>query len=197
MPNGRSQLLGGTCEGSRSPESAEVDGRVAGGPALEEALDRRVQADLVELVRGEQAMAPHCGIPGGHRLERSATQVAREDDVDDVLGGEAADGRDRVDDRDRALDGRLVVDPELLGELAVKRVDEALARVDAASGKEPVVAFPLLVPAEQDASPPAQERRDTDPGLAHDPEEPCPRSPRSLGGSSLTSRRASSGSATT
>ena len=49
-----------------------------------------------------------------HRLERAAGEVAGEDDVHDVLRRERAVRRDRVDDADRALDGHVLVDAELL-----------------------------------------------------------------------------------
>src|SRR5207342_2348068 len=96
-------------------------------------------------------------------LERALAEVSREDDVDDVLGRERADRSDRVHDRDRTLDGRVVVDSDLLGQLTVKRVDEALAGVDAPAGEQPVLAAALLVPAEQQAPLPEQDRRDADP----------------------------------
>ena len=72
--------------------------------------------------------------------------------------------RDRVDDRDRALDRQISSSmPTSSRELAVQRVDEALADVDAAAGQQPVLAAArLLVPAEQDAILPAEERRDPD-----------------------------------
>ena len=74
--------------------------------------------------------------------------------------------RDRVDERDGALDRDLVFDADLLAQLAVQRVDEAFARVDPASRQEPVLAAPrLLVAAEQDPVLPAQQRRDADAGL--------------------------------
>ena len=47
--------------------------------------------------------------------------------------------RDRVDDRDRALERRRR-DPDLLGDLAVERVRQRLARLDAAAGQQPDVA---------------------------------------------------------
>jgi hypothetical protein len=102
---------------------------------------------------------------GGDLLERTTGQVACEDDVDDVLRGEAAHRRDRVDDRNRPLHRDLVLDPDLLGQLAVERVDEALAGVDAPAREQPVVATVLLVPAEQEAPLPAQQRGDADAGL--------------------------------
>ena len=77
-----------------------------------------MQHDLVELPLREQPVPADGGIGRRDRLERPAPQVTREDDVDDVLRGEAAHGRDRVDDRDRALERDQVVDPDLLGELA-------------------------------------------------------------------------------
>ena len=52
---------------------------------------------------------------------------------------------------------------DLLLELAAQRLDEALAAVDAAAGQQPVLAAAgLLVPAEEDAALPAEERGDAD-----------------------------------
>ena len=85
------------------------------------------------------------------------------------------------------------VDPDLLGDLAVERVHQRLARVDAAAREQPDVPPALVVAAEQDAVAPAQERRDADPGLAPSrrlastPDEPRPPAPRSVSGSSSTS----------
>jgi hypothetical protein len=75
-------------------------------------------------------VAPDCGILRSDCLERAAAQVAGEDDVHDVLRDDAAGRRDRVDDCDRTFEWKLVVDADLLAELAVQRVDEALAGVD-------------------------------------------------------------------
>jgi hypothetical protein len=86
-----------------------------------------VQDDVVQLVDGEQPVTAHGRIPGGDRLERPAAEIAREDDVDDVLGREALHRRDRVDDRDGPLHGDVLADAYLFGELPTKRVDEALA----------------------------------------------------------------------
>ena len=89
-------------------------------------------------------------------------------------------GRDRVDDRDRALE-RWRHDPDLLGDLALERVHQRLARVNAAAREQPDVAPALVVPAEQDAVTPPEERRDADPRLRADhPDEPNPAAPRSL-----------------
>ena len=91
-----------------------------------------MQADLVQFLGPEQAVAANRGVARGHGLQRPAAQIPGEDDVDDVLRGEAPHRRDRVDDRDGPLHGRLV-DPDLFRELAMERVDEALARVDPAA----------------------------------------------------------------
>ena len=140
-------------------------------------------------------MAANGHVVRGDLLERLPGQVAGEDDVHDVLGGEAAHRRDRVDDRHRPLDRHLGADADLLGELAVEGVDEALAGVDAAARQQPVLLAVLLVPAEEDARLPAQDRRDADPRLGHQwRDEPKPRTPRSLSGSSSTSTGSSSGS---
>src|SRR3954447_712075 len=181
------------------PEGAEVDGGVSRCPALEEPVDRRMQDELGQLVRSEQAMTAHGGVVRGDGLERPAAEVAGEDDVDDVLGCEAAHGRDRVDDRDRPFDRHLVGDTDLLGELAVQRVDERLARVDSPTGQKPAVAAGLFMPAEEDPPLPAQHRGDADAWLrAHQSfDEPNPRTPRSLSGSDSTSTVATSGTGTT
>ena len=126
-----------------------------------------MQDDLVQLVGREEPVAADGRVVGSDPFERAAAQVAREDDVDDVLRREAADRCDRVDDRDRAFHRNLVLDPDFLGQLAVQRVDEALAGVHAAARQEPVLAVVLLVTAEQQAGLPAQQRRDPDPRLAH------------------------------
>src|SRR5437763_4125376 len=183
---------------SRSPQGAQVHRWVAGLPAAQEALDRRVEHDALELVDREQPMPLHGGVLRGHRLERAPAEVAGEDDVDDVLRGEAPDGRDRVDDRDGALDRQLLVDSDLLRELAVQGVDEALARVHAAAREEPVLLAGLLVAAEEHAVAPAQDRGHADPRLgSHRADEPNPRTPRSLAGSSSTSSSSSSATGTT
>ena len=87
--------------------------------------------------------------------------------------------------------GSFVVDPDLLRELAVQRVDEALARVDAAARQQPVLLSRLLVPAEQHPALPAQDRRDADARLgAHQaPDDPC-RARRARSRAARLSRRA-------
>src|SRR5581483_4774401 len=171
------------------PQRAEVRGGIARLPAAEEALDGRMQCDAVEVGGVEQPVPAYRGVLRGHGLERPSGEVGREDDVHDVLRAEPALGRDRVDDRDRPLDWQLVGDADLLEQLAMERGDEALARIDAAAGQEPILAAAgLLVAAQQDAVLPAQNRRDTDARLLHQAaEEPKPRTPRSLSGSSSTS----------
>src|SRR5712691_11470996 len=109
-----------------------------------------MEDDHVEVVDGEQPVAANGGVLRADRVERPSREVAGEDDVDDMPAGGRALGRDRVDDRNRALDGDVLVDSDLLGELALERVDQALARVYAAAGKQPVLLARLLVPAEQD-----------------------------------------------
>ena len=86
--------------------------------------------------------------------------------MDDVLRDECPLRRDRVDKRDWAFDRNLVLDADLFAQLAVQCVDEALARVDAATRQQPVLTPPdLLVAAEQDAVLPPQQSRDPDPRL--------------------------------
>src|SRR6185295_10100652 len=77
-----------------------------------------------------------------------------------------------------------------------ERLGQRLARLDAAAREEPVLAAVLLVAAEQDPVAPAQQRRDADARLVHR-DDPKPRTPRSLSGSSSTSCSSSSGTAST
>src|SRR5947208_3375657 len=129
-----------------------------------------MQDDVVEVVETEQSVPADGRVLRVDRLQRASAEVAREDDVDDVLGREALHGRDRVDDRDRALNRHLLADSELLPELSVQRIDQALARVHAPARQQPVLLAGLLVAAEQHPVVPAQQRRDADPGLSpHDP----------------------------
>src|SRR5690242_12712823 len=109
-----------------------------------------MEHDAVQVARVEQPVAAHGGIPRGNRLERASRQVAREDDVYDVLRAEAALRGDRVDDGDRSFDRELVGDADLLVQLAVEGGDETLPRVDPPAGKEPVLtAVALLVATQQ------------------------------------------------
>ena len=48
---------------SRRPQGPEVDAGIAGLPAAEEPLDRRVQRDLLQLVEREEAVAAHGRVP--------------------------------------------------------------------------------------------------------------------------------------
>src|SRR5262249_62354210 len=133
-----------------------------------------------ELTRLEERVPAVRRVVRGDRLERAPVQVAREDDVDDVLRVRAPPGRDRVDDRDRTLDRQLLVDADLLAELPVESGDEALPRVHAPARQQPVLPARLLVADEEDAAVPAQDRRDPDPRLrAHPPQGPQPPAPRS------------------
>jgi hypothetical protein len=116
-----------------SPERPEIDDRVTRLPAREEALDRRVQGDAGELVDTEEPMAANRGVPGRDRLERTAAQVAGEDDMHDVLRGRSL-RRDRVRDRHRSLERESRLDAHLLRELAPQGVDETLAGVHASAG---------------------------------------------------------------
>src|SRR5687767_9123417 len=176
----------------RNPERSEIGRRIARLPALEEALDRRVEDGSVELFEPEQTVAPDGVVGRGDSLQRPL-DLAREDDVDDVLRRQRPSGRDRVDDGDRALEGRCA-DPHLLGELPTERVHQRLARVDAAAREEPDVPPALVVAAEQDPVAPAEERRDADArfhphqgALAVRPDDPWPRVPRSVSDSSSSS----------
>src|SRR5207245_4296464 len=129
----------------------------------------------------------------------SSTGIARGDDLHQVLRREALLRGDRIDDRNWAFDRQLIVDPDLLCELPVQRVDEAFAAVDAAAGKQPVLPPRLLVTAEEHAPLPLQDRRDPDARLRslHVADDPKPRTPRSLEGSYSTSTRSTSGTVNT
>src|SRR5207245_4286743 len=94
------------------------------------------------------------GVLRAHCVERASREIAGEDDVDDVPARRRALRRDRIDDRHRPFDRDVLVDADLLGELALERVDEALAGVDAAAWQQPVLLARLLVPAEQDRAAP-------------------------------------------
>src|SRR4051812_10214816 len=182
------RLSGGTTA-LRCPHRTEIHRGVARLPAAQEPCDRRMEHDLVEVALVEEPVPAHRSVLRGDRFERASRQIAREDDVHDVLRGECALRSNRVDDRDRPFDGQLVLDPDLFAKLAVQGIDEALAGVDAAAREEPVLApVRLLMAAEENPVLPAQERRDADPRLhAYTFELPKPRTPRSLSGSSSTS----------
>jgi hypothetical protein len=145
-----------------SSAAAEVDDWIARPPARQEPLNRRMEHDLLQLAETEQPVPPHRRISGRDRLERAPAQIAREDDVDDVLGREAPLRGDRIDDRHRPLDRDVLLETHLLDELPMERVYEALARVHASAGQQPVRVPMLLVPTEEDAVLAAQDGRDTD-----------------------------------
>src|SRR5918996_1759473 len=179
--------------GLRRPQRAQVHRGISRLPALQEALDRWMGRDPLELSHAERAVAAHRVILRADVLERPG-HVRREDHVDDVLPRRAGGWRDRVDERDGALERdvhALREEPRLLPELALKRVQEALARLHAAAGQQPDLARTLVVSAQENATPPAQDRRHPHAWMldAHPVEEPNPRSPRPLAPSSSTSRR--------
>ena len=159
--------LGGARSSARrpvlaGPEGAEIDGRVARLPAREEALDRRVHDDVLQLLAGEQPRALDRCVPRLDVVERPVRQVGGEDDVDDVAAGQHRARRDRVDERDRPLELDVGLDRELLAQLAPERLDQRLADVDAASRQQPVLLARLLLAAEQHPALPAEDRRDAD-----------------------------------
>src|SRR5439155_22549006 len=176
VTGGRRACLWRACagSGSRRPQCAEVDGGIARLPAAEETLDRWMEDDAVEILDAEEAMSAHGGVVRGDGLERAGAKIAGEDDVHDVLRGEAPHGGNRVDDRDGPFDREILVDADLLRELAVQRVDEALARVDTSAREQPVLAAGLFVAAQEHALSPAEDGRDADPRFRrhHLPEEP-------------------------
>jgi hypothetical protein len=90
-----------------------------------------VQHHAVELVYLEQAVTADRRVMRLHLLQRPTGEIAGEDDVDDVLRGEAPLWCDRVDECDWPLEWQLVLQADLLQQFPLQRVDEALARVDA------------------------------------------------------------------
>src|SRR5438067_10877810 len=124
----------------RCLERTQIHSRIARLPAPKESLDRWVHDDAVQLDRIEQTVAAYRRVLRRDAVERTSGEIAGEDDVHDVLRLELRLRRDRVDDRDRALERNLVGETDLFRELAMERVDEALPRVDPASGEQPVLA---------------------------------------------------------
>ena len=195
-PRERARARGGRFSGR--PEGAEVHGRVAGRPALQEALDRRVQDDLVELLAANSRWprtAASCEVTCSSDCPvRSPAKMM----CTTCLAAKLRTGAIESTIATGPSTGTSAPTPDLLGQLAVQRVDEALARVHPAAGQQPVLLAVLLVPAEQDASPASagSPRR----GSAARPswrDEPKPRTPRSLSGSSSTSTGSSSGTGST
>src|SRR5262245_35189014 len=102
-------------------------------------MNRRVEHDVVQLARVEEAMTAHRRVPRGDAIERPAGEIGRKDDVDDVATDEGAPRGDRVDHGDRPLERQLFADSHLLLQLTPQGLDEAFAAVDAAAGEEPVL----------------------------------------------------------
>ena len=151
---------------SWDPQGSKVRRRIAGLPAPQEALDRRDGARSRRARRMEEPVPAH----GRRRCEATRSSEPSTSPAKMMWTTcfvvERAAGGDRVDDRDRALERRRR-DPDLLGDLAAERVHQRLAGVDAAAREQPDVPPSLVVPAEQDAVAPAEERRDADPRLRH------------------------------
>ena len=180
---------------SLGPARAEVDAGVARLPPREEALDRRVQRDAVELVELEEPVAAHCRVLETAPLERPV-ELAGEDDVDDVLRPEAPLGRDRLDDRNRPFDRQLVVarrrapSPRRARAGAPRR---ASRRCDAAARQQPVLPSALLVSASagsRRASAGSPRRGSAARAHPQRPDEPKPPAPRSLVRAARRPRRA-------
>ena len=186
-PPGARAVAAAALGGSGRPEGPEVDDRVAGLPACQEALDRRVQHDLVELVTAK-SRAP--------RTAASSEVTSR------------ASGRSRSPAkmmwttcfcaklRTGAIESTMATGPSTGTSSSrppraarAQRVDQRLTRVDAAAGQEPVLLAGLLVAAKEDAPVPAEDRRDADArlGTHQRPVEPCPPWPRSVESSCSTS----------
>ena len=150
----------------------------------------------VELVDAEQAVAAHRLVLRGHAFERARRGRPAKIDVDDVLAARRP-GRDRLDERDGALEREIVA-------VATRPTSSASSRCSASSSVSPPLTPPpgssqysrprLLVAAEQNAALPAQDRGDPDARLRHALTRPTIRSratPRSLAGSSSTSTSSS------
>src|SRR4051794_23071320 len=93
---------------------------------------------------------------GGAHPPLGPLEDGAERDVVGVLRAVAARRRDRVDTAERALHRQVLVDADLLSELAAQRVEERLAPVHAAAGEQPTVGAGLLVAAQEDPVLPAQ-----------------------------------------
>src|SRR5207249_5838427 len=113
------------------------------------------------LLEIEDPMVSDGGVTRGHSFQRATTQMSREDDVHDMLWGHAR-RRDRVGDRNGALEGKILFDSDLLGELAQQCVHQGLAGPHTAPRKKPVLAPRLLLPNEQDPVLPAKDGGDAD-----------------------------------
>jgi hypothetical protein len=118
-----------------------------------------MQRDTGELSEAERPMPADGRVLRAHLLQRPR-HVGCEDHVHDVLARRARRRRDRVDERDGALErdiDALREQPRLLPEFPLQRVQEALPRVDAAAGQEPDLLAALFVPAEEDPSSPPED----------------------------------------
>ena len=92
------------------------------------------------------------------------------------------------------FEGKVLVDPALLGELSLQGLEEGLPRIDAAAGEHPVLLARFLLADEEGPALAPENGRHPDSRLHHTVcDEPKPRTPRSLADSSSTSRTASSG----
>src|SRR5688572_17151166 len=152
---------------SGRPHLAEVRGGVSRLPALQEAVNRWMEWNCVELAHEERAVTVYGVILRDDVLERPA-DVRREDHVDDVLAVRVGGRRDGIDDRDRPLERNLLPageEPGLLEELASQRRDEALPHAHSSAGKQPHLTGRLLVAQQMNAPLSAQDRRNPDPRL--------------------------------
>ena len=96
------------------------------------------------------------------------------------------------------FEGKVLVDPALLGELSLQGLEEGLPRIDAAAGEHPVLLARFLLADEEGPALAPENGRHPDSRLHHTVcDEPKPRTPRSLADSSSTSRTASSGTGRT
>ena len=146
-----------------------------------------MQDDVGELSEREEPVAADGGVDGGHRLEERPPRSPEKTMCTTCFVTRLRTGAIESTIATGPLERELVVDPELLAELAPERVDEALAGVDPAAGQEPVLLRALLVTAEEDPVLPAEDRRDADPRLrGHRPRAEAFRTALT-GGSSSTS----------
>ena len=119
--------------------------------------------------------------------------------MDDVLRGEAADWRDRVDDGYRALDRDLVRQADLLRKLAVECATRLSPEFTPPPGSSQYARSAFSCRQSRIRPPQLQDRRHADTRLGRHQafDDPKPRTPRSVAGSSSTSTGSTSASGTT
>ena len=182
--------------GLPDPERAEVDGRIARPPALEEALDRRVEDDLLAARRartagGRARRRPATRRPRATGRERSAAKMMCTTWRSPGVQSGAIDSATAIGPSKRDV----VPEPELLAQLAAQRLRRASRRPPRrrrAAASTPCRASPAGRAARAPASAGAPTRGSA---ARHRQcrDEPKPRTPRSDSGSSSTSTSSTCG----